>query len=108
MWRGEKRPRHKNIFADKDSHQVFVEPEGINSEIVYPNGISTSLPTETQEKFVRSILGFENAEISQYGYAIEYDYIDPRSLKPTLETKKIQGLYFAGQINGTTDQIIEY
>ena len=89
-------------FADKDSHQVFVEPEGINSEIVYPNGISTSLPKETQEKFVRSIIGFENAEISQYGYAIEYDYIDPRSLKPTLETKKIQGLYFAGQINGTT------
>jgi len=89
-------------FADKDSHQIFVEPEGINSEIVYPNGISTSLPSEIQEKFVRSIIGFENAEISQYGYAIEYDYIDPRSLNPTLETKKIQGLYFAGQINGTT------
>ena len=89
-------------FADKASHQIFVEPEGLNTNVVYPNGISTSLPHETQVRFVRSIPGFENALITQPGYAIEYDYFDPRDLKPTLETKHIHGLYFAGQINGTT------
>ena len=89
-------------FADKASHQVFVEPEGLTTSVVYPNGISTSLPAEIQEQFVRSIAGFENAVITQPGYAIEYDYFDPRDLKPTLETKHVAGLYFAGQINGTT------
>jgi tRNA uridine 5-carboxymethylaminomethyl modification enzyme len=89
-------------FADKSSHQVFVEPEGLSTNIVYPNGISTSLPYETQLRFVRSIPGFENAHITQPGYAIEYDYFDPRDLRPTLETKAMSGLYFAGQINGTT------
>jgi len=89
-------------FADKASHQVFVEPEGLTTSVVYPNGISTSLPYEVQIEFVRSITGFENAEITQPGYAIEYDYFDPRDLKPTLETKHVHGLYFAGQINGTT------
>jgi tRNA uridine 5-carboxymethylaminomethyl modification enzyme len=89
-------------FADKNSHQVFVEPEGLNTDIVYPNGISTSMPVEVQERFVRSIVGFENAVITQPGYAIEYDYFDPRDLRPTLETKHVGNLYFAGQINGTT------
>ncbi len=89
-------------FADRDSHQIFVEPEGLDTSIVYPNGISTSLPKETQLDFVRTIPGFENARITQPGYAIEYDYFDPRDLEPTLETKFIGGLYFAGQINGTT------
>ncbi|MGI9235361.1 MAG: tRNA uridine-5-carboxymethylaminomethyl(34) synthesis enzyme MnmG [Woeseiaceae bacterium] len=89
-------------FADKTSHQIFVEPEGLSTSVVYPNGISTSLPQETQERFVRTIVGFEKATITQPGYAIEYDYFDPRDLKPTLETKYIEGLYFAGQINGTT------
>ena len=89
-------------FADKSSHQIFVEPEGLDSDVVYPNGISTSLPLETQERFVRSIPGFGNARITQAGYAIEYDYFEPRDLKPTLETRTLQGLYFAGQINGTT------
>jgi tRNA uridine 5-carboxymethylaminomethyl modification enzyme len=89
-------------FADKNSHQVFVEPEGLNTDIVYPNGISTSMPCDVQERFVRSIIGFENAVITQPGYAIEYDYFDPRDLKPTLETKHVDNLYFAGQINGTT------
>ena len=89
-------------FADKASHQIFVEPEGLTTDVVYPNGISTSLPHETQERFVRTIIGFEKAEITQPGYAIEYDYFDPRDLKPTLETKHVDGLYFAGQINGTT------
>jgi tRNA uridine 5-carboxymethylaminomethyl modification enzyme len=89
-------------FADKSSHQIFVEPEGLDSDVVYPNGISTSLPLETQERFVRSIPGFGNARITQAGYAIEYDYFDPRDLRPTLETRTLQGLYFAGQINGTT------
>ena len=89
-------------FADKDSHQIFVEPEGLNTNIVYPNGISTSLPHEVQQQFVRSIPGFEKARITQPGYAIEYDYFDPRDLRPTLETKPIGGLFFAGQINGTT------
>jgi tRNA uridine 5-carboxymethylaminomethyl modification enzyme len=89
-------------FADKDSHQIFVEPEGLNSIEVYPNGISTSLPFDVQMNLVRSIKGFENAHIVRPGYAIEYDFFDPRDLKQTLETKFIQGLFFAGQINGTT------
>ena len=89
-------------FADKSSHQVFVEPEGLCTDEVYPNGISTSLPHDTQLRFVRSITGFEDARITQPGYAIEYDYFDPRDLKPTLETRFVPGLYFAGQINGTT------
>ncbi|MDH3274151.1 MAG: tRNA uridine-5-carboxymethylaminomethyl(34) synthesis enzyme MnmG [Gammaproteobacteria bacterium] len=89
-------------FADKTSHQIFVEPEGLSTDIVYPNGISTSLPAEAQERFVRSIPGFEGAVITQPGYAIEYDYFDPRDLRPTLETKAVSGLFFAGQINGTT------
>jgi tRNA uridine 5-carboxymethylaminomethyl modification enzyme len=89
-------------FADKSAHQVFVEPEGLRTNTVYPNGISTSLPYETQLRFVRSIPGFEDARIIQPGYAIEYDYFDPRDLKPTLETRPLTGLYFAGQINGTT------
>ena len=89
-------------FADKASHQIFVEPEGLTTNIVYPNGISTSLPAETKERFVHSIIGFESAVITQPGYAIEYDYFDPRDLKPTLETKHLPSLYFAGQINGTT------
>ena len=89
-------------FADKASHQIFVEPEGLTTDVVYPNGISTSLPLEVQERFVHSIIGFERAKITQPGYAIEYDYFDPRDLKPTLETKHVDGLYFAGQINGTT------
>ncbi len=89
-------------FADKNSHQIFVEPEGLNSIEVYPNGISTSLPFDIQMDFVRSIIGFENAHIVRPGYAIEYDFFDPRDLKQTLETKFINGLFFAGQINGTT------
>lgn len=89
-------------FADKASHQIFVEPEGLTTDLIYPNGISTSMPADVQERFVRSIAGFENATITQPGYAIEYDYFDPRDLKPTLETKPVSGLFFAGQINGTT------
>ena len=89
-------------FADKDRHQIFVEPEGLNSAEFYPNGISTSLPYDVQLALVRSIAGFENAVITRPGYAIEYDYFDPRDLKPALETKALEGLYFAGQINGTT------
>ncbi|MFY0670077.1 MAG: tRNA uridine-5-carboxymethylaminomethyl(34) synthesis enzyme MnmG [Alteromonas stellipolaris] len=89
-------------FADKDSHQIFVEPEGLNSIEVYPNGISTSLPFDVQMNLVRSIKGFENAHIVRPGYAIEYDFFDPRDLKQTLENKFIKGLFFAGQINGTT------
>ena len=89
-------------FSDKPSHQIFLEPEGLNSDEIYPNGISTSMPKDIQEKMVKSILGFEKAKITQYGYAVEYDFFDPRNLYPTLETKKIKNLYFAGQINGTT------
>ncbi|MFT6917454.1 MAG: tRNA uridine 5-carboxymethylaminomethyl modification enzyme [Cognaticolwellia sp.] len=89
-------------FADKDSHQIFVEPEGLNSHEIYPNGISTSLPFDVQMDLVRSIKGFENAHITRPGYAIEYDFFDPRDLKQTLESKFVENLYFAGQINGTT------
>jgi tRNA uridine 5-carboxymethylaminomethyl modification enzyme len=89
-------------FADKESHQIFIEPEGLTSDEVYPNGISTSMPKDIQEKMVKSILGFEKAKISQFGYAVEYDFFDPRNLSQTLETKSIENLYFAGQINGTT------
>lgn len=91
-----------NRFADKDSHQIFVEPEGLDSIEIYPNGISTSLPFDVQFDLVRSIKGFENAHIIRPGYAIEYDFFDPRDLKQSLETKFIDGLFFAGQINGTT------
>src|SRR5690606_9605799 len=89
-------------FADKNSHQVFIEPEGLNTHELYPNGISTSLPFDVQFNLVRSIKGFENAVITRPGYAIEYDFFDPRDLKHSLETKVIDGLFFAGQINGTT------
>lgn len=89
-------------FADKDSHQIFVEPEGLTTNEVYPNGISTSLPFDVQYVLVRSMKGFENAHITRPGYAIEYDFFDPRDLKPSLETKHVSGLFFAGQINGTT------
>jgi tRNA uridine 5-carboxymethylaminomethyl modification enzyme len=89
-------------FADKSSHQIFVEPEGLTTHELYPNGISTSLPFETQRKLIAEIKGFENAHIIRPGYAIEYDYFDPRDLQATFETKHIKGLYFAGQINGTT------
>jgi len=89
-------------FADKNSHQIFLEPEGLDDHTVYPNGISTSLPLEVQIDYVRSIKGLEKATILQPGYAIEYDYVDPRSLSPSLEVKAAPGLYLAGQINGTT------
>jgi tRNA uridine 5-carboxymethylaminomethyl modification enzyme len=89
-------------FADKDRHQIFIEPEGLDTNEVYPNGISTSLPFDVQLDFVRAIDGFENAHITRPGYAIEYDFFDPRDLKPTLETQAMGGLFFAGQINGTT------
>jgi len=89
-------------FADKDSHGIFVEPEGLNTHEIYPNGLSTSLPFEVQVAYIRSIPGFQNAHLTRPGYAIEYDFFDPRDLKPSLETKIIEGLFFAGQINGTT------
>ncbi len=89
-------------FSDRDRHQVFLEPEGLDTSTVYPNGISTSLPAEIQDAFIRQIEGLENVAIEQYGYAIEYDYVDPRELRPTLEVKRLPGLYLAGQINGTT------
>ena len=89
-------------FADRNSHQIFLEPEGIDSELIYPNGISTALPKEVQEALITSIPGLESAEIRQLGYAIEYDFIDPRELSPSLETGRMPGLFLAGQINGTT------
>ncbi|MCL4112744.1 UNVERIFIED_CONTAM: hypothetical protein GTU68_021762 [Idotea baltica] len=89
-------------FADKNSHQIFIEPEGLDNNEIYPNGISTSLPFDVQFDFIRSIEGFEKAHITRPGYAIEYDFFEPRDLKPTLETKFVNGLFFAGQINGTT------
>ena len=89
-------------FPDKNEHQIFLEPEGLNDHTVYPNGISTSLPADVQDMYVRSIVGLEEARIIQPGYAIEYDYVDPRALTKSLELKNIKGLYLAGQINGTT------
>ena len=89
-------------FAQRDSHQIFIEPEGLQAHELYPNGISTSLPFDVQYELVRSMRGFENAHITRPGYAIEYDYVNPIQLKPTLETKRIAGLYLAGQINGTS------
>ncbi|MEO2182843.1 MAG: tRNA uridine-5-carboxymethylaminomethyl(34) synthesis enzyme MnmG, partial [bacterium] len=89
-------------FSDKNSHQIFIEPEGLGTHELYPNGISTSLPYDVQINLVRSIKGFENAHITRPGYAIEYDYFEPRELQPSLQTRHVEGLYFAGQINGTT------
>ena len=91
-----------NRFSDKESHQIFIEPEGINKDLIYPNGISTSLPRRAQEDFIRSIKGLERATITEFGYAVEYDFVDPRNLKTSLETKFLNNFYLAGQINGTT------
>jgi len=89
-------------FPQKESHQIFIEPEGVDVDLVYPNGISTSLPEENQKKFIQTIKGMENAEITEYGYAVEYDFVDPRALNKTLELIDVENLYLAGQINGTT------
>ena len=89
-------------FPQKESHQIFIEPEGVEADLVYPNGISTSLPEENQKKFIQTIKGMENAEITEYGYAVEYDFVDPRALNKTLELIDVENLYLAGQINGTT------
>ncbi len=91
-----------NRFRDKTSHQIFIEPEGINKDLIYPNGISTSLPKKAQKEFIYSIKGLNGCTIEEYGYAVEYDFIDPRSIKNTLETKQLKNFYLAGQINGTT------
>ena len=91
-----------NRFKNKEGHQIFIEPEGINKDLIYPNGVSTSLPKDIQLEFIQSIRGMRNAIITEYGYAVEYDFIDPRIIKPTLEAKFLQGFYLAGQINGTT------
>ena len=91
-----------NRFSDKESHQIFIEPEGINKDLIYPNGISTSLPRRAQEDFINSIKGLEAATITEFGYAVEYDFVDPRNLKTSLETKFLDNFYLAGQINGTT------
>ena len=91
-----------NRFKNKKEHQIFIEPEGINKDLIYPNGVSTSLPKDIQLEFIQSIRGMRNAIITEYGYAVEYDFIDPRIIKPTLEAKFLQGFYLAGQINGTT------
>ena len=91
-----------NRFSDKESHQIFIEPEGINKDLIYPNGISTSLPRRAQEDFIHSIKGLEGAIITEFGYAVEYDFVDPRNLKTSLETKFLRNFYLAGQINGTT------
>ena len=91
-----------NRFKNKEGHQIFIEPEGIDKDLVYPNGVSTSLPKKIQKEFIQSINGMRDAVITEYGYAVEYDFIDPRSIKPTLETKFLENFYLAGQINGTT------
>ena len=91
-----------NRFKNKEGHQIFIEPEGINKDLVYPNGVSTSLPKKIQDDFIKSINGMRDAVITEYGYAVEYDFIDPRSIKPTMETKFLDNFYLAGQINGTT------
>ena len=89
-------------FGERDGHQIFLEPEGLDDDTVYPNGISTSLPEDVQDAFIRTIPGLESVRIMQHGYAIEYDHVDPRELERTLEVKKLHGLFLAGQINGTT------